>query len=93
MNDKDWTELIPGAFGDGTFGLTFASNELDKQRAWQMLNAAIAQRVGYGTFCKTLREYIESKFSKEALTQVAVIDHIEKQMAKVRSVETFFLDD
>ena len=93
MNDKDWTALIPGAFGDGTFGITFASHELDKQRALQMLNAAIVERVGYETFCKTLREYIESKFSKEALTKVAVIDHIEKQMAKVRSVETLFLDD
>ena len=79
----DLHNLIKGSYGaeDGFFGL----HHLARERALESLKVANEDSIGFEEFIERHRDYLVSKDYS--------IEHIEKQLKKVKVIESYFFKD
>lgn len=79
----DLHNLIKGSYGieDGFFAL----QDLDRERAFESLKVANEESIGFEEFIERHRDFLVSKDYP--------IEHIEKQLKKVKVIESYFFKD
>jgi hypothetical protein len=75
-----WKNKISGAFG--TDDHEFAKHTCDRERAEELLKAAIKENVAFDDYLATIEAWLNS----EKCTQ----SHVEQEMAKVRALSSSY---
>lgn len=90
MND-DWKKLIPGAFG--CEDLKFSLHSFDQERACEMLFEAIRNQISFSEYCETLERWLRSEASKRGYKRDLLESHVQEQLSRARSLESYFTRD
>ena len=77
---KSWKDLIPGAFG--CVDKVFAGHPCDKERAGELLSAAIKEGVDFEVYLNTIQEWLVSQGVGDT--------GVTEQMKKVKTLSTYF---
>jgi hypothetical protein len=78
-----WTKKIPSAFG--TVDKEFAGHPSDIAAAQELLRQALVAGVGFDEYKLEIEKWLRSNVDDES--------HIDDQMSKVKSIQSYFLFD